>query len=174
MRARFCIRGDARRRSAAALYFYFINQAGSLRRSLSSIISRSIARHGDCFREKPLSAACLVGSSKRDSSTASRHRSSRSRATCEFQVRAYIAIGYHELPGGAYWHSKRQSNVDYALINHCEIAPILAPHWHRAALPRASPTFSTLTIATLKAQRHKVRLSFRKGIKRGTDRSRAR
>lgn len=30
---------------------------------------------------------------------ASRHRSSRNRATSEFQVRAYIAIGYHELPG---------------------------------------------------------------------------
>lgn len=30
---------------------------------------------------------------------ASRHRSSRNRATSEFQVRAYIAIGYRELPG---------------------------------------------------------------------------
>lgn len=84
--------------------YIFISSAGtaSLRRSLSSIIPRSIARHGDCFREGPLSAiryplrvyARRSGFEVR----ASRHRSSRNRATSEFQVRAYIAIGYRELP----------------------------------------------------------------------------
>ncbi|TGZ36194.1 hypothetical protein DBV15_07262 [Temnothorax longispinosus] len=72
--------------------------AVSLRLSLSSIIPRSIARHGDCFREGLLSATCLRTAKPIPKHGASRHRSSRNRATSEFQVRAYIAIGYHELP----------------------------------------------------------------------------
>lgn len=86
---------------------------------LSSIISRSIARHEDCFRE-PL-IRYLVSYPRRGGALP-RHRSSRNRAAAsEFQVR--IAIGYHELAVPLIRPLLLQSNVDYASINHW-IGPI--------------------------------------------------